>query len=151
MTRDDNSVAVFTTRSLPFKRSFVLKYSNLVAVNNYYMNKVINVIVSAGAAVIIFGAWAKILHMPFADLMLSIGLLTEAAIFLIYAFLPSLTSDKVENISTGKIPVKIAEITKDLEKAGDNYKAFGEESQQLVSNVRELNRVCENILNAIKN
>lgn len=47
--------------------------------------KTVNVIVSAGAAVVIFGAWAKILHKPFADAMLTAGLLTEAVIFLIYA------------------------------------------------------------------
>jgi gliding motility-associated protein GldL len=50
--------------------------------------KLVNVIVCVGAAVVIFGAWAKILHKPFADWMLTIGLLTEAAIFLVYAFLP---------------------------------------------------------------
>lgn len=48
--------------------------------------KAINVAVSAGAAVVIFGAWAKILHKPFADTMLTVGLLTEAAIFLVYSF-----------------------------------------------------------------
>ena len=49
--------------------------------------KVTNVIVSVGAAVVIFGAWAKILHLGFADIMLTIGLLTEAFIFLVYAYL----------------------------------------------------------------
>lgn len=51
-------------------------------------DKLVNIVVCVGAAVVIFGAWAKILHKPFADTMLTIGLLTEAAIFLIYAFLP---------------------------------------------------------------
>jgi len=51
-------------------------------------DKLVNIVVCVGAAVVIFGAWAKILHKSFADNMLTIGLLTEAAIFLIYAFLP---------------------------------------------------------------
>lgn len=51
--------------------------------------KISNIIVSIGAAVVIFGAWAKILHLGFADLMLTIGLLTEAGIFLVYAYLSS--------------------------------------------------------------
>ncbi len=51
-------------------------------------DKWVNIVVCVGAAVVIFGAWAKILHKPYADTMLTIGLLTEAAIFLIYAFLP---------------------------------------------------------------
>ena len=50
--------------------------------------KLVNIVVCVGAAVVIFGAWAKILHKPFADIMLTIGLLTEATIFIIYAFLP---------------------------------------------------------------
>ncbi len=51
-------------------------------------NRLVNIIVCVGAAVVIFGAWAKILHKSFADIMLTVGLLTEAAIFLIYAILP---------------------------------------------------------------
>lgn len=51
-------------------------------------NRLVNVIVCVGAAVVIFGAWAKILHKSFADVMLTVGLLTEAAIFIIYAILP---------------------------------------------------------------
>jgi len=51
-------------------------------------DKFVNVVVCIGAAVVIFGAWAKILHQSFANIMLTVGLLTEAAIFIIYAFLP---------------------------------------------------------------
>jgi gliding motility-associated protein GldL len=49
--------------------------------------KITNIIVSVGAAVVIFGAWAKILHLSFADIMLTVGLLTEAGIFLVYGYL----------------------------------------------------------------
>ena len=49
---------------------------------------IVNVFVCVGAAVVIFGAWAKILHLSIANMMLTIGLLTEAAIFMVYAFLP---------------------------------------------------------------
>lgn len=49
---------------------------------------IVNVVVCVGAALVIFGAWAKILHKPIADFMLTVGLLTEAVIFLVYAFLP---------------------------------------------------------------
>jgi gliding motility-associated protein GldL len=51
-------------------------------------DKFVNIVVCIGAAVVIFGAWAKILHQSFADIMLTVGLLTEAAIFIVYAFLP---------------------------------------------------------------
>jgi len=46
---------------------------------------VIDVLVSAGAAVIIFAAWAKLTHKSYADVMLTTGMWTETAIFLVYA------------------------------------------------------------------
>jgi hypothetical protein len=42
-----------------------------------------NLLFGVGAAVVIVGAWAKILHLPFANIMLTVGLLTEAVIFAI--------------------------------------------------------------------
>ena len=41
----------------------------------------IDVAVSAGAAVIIFAAWAKLTHQSYADMMLTIGMWTETGIF----------------------------------------------------------------------
>lgn len=49
---------------------------------------VMNFIYGMGAAVVIVGAWAKILHLPIADIMITVGLLTEAVIFAISAFDP---------------------------------------------------------------
>ncbi len=51
-------------------------------------NKIVNVIISLGAAIVIIGALAKIIHLSWADWALIVGLLTEAGIFVIYAFLP---------------------------------------------------------------
>jgi gliding motility-associated protein GldL len=50
--------------------------------------RLVNVIVCMGAAVVIFGAWQKITHQPLADFFLTAGLITEAVIFVVYAFLP---------------------------------------------------------------
>ncbi|MCX8483947.1 MAG: gliding motility protein GldL [Bacteroidia bacterium] len=47
-----------------------------------------NFVYGIGAAVVIVGALFKILHLKGADIMLSVGLLTEAAIFVISAFEP---------------------------------------------------------------
>ncbi len=49
---------------------------------------VMNFIYGMGAAVVIVGAWAKILHLPIANIMITVGLLTEAVIFAISAFDP---------------------------------------------------------------
>ena len=50
--------------------------------------RVVNIVVCMGAAIVIFGAWQKITHQPLADFFLTAGLITEAAIFVVYAFLP---------------------------------------------------------------
>ncbi|MCU0387737.1 MAG: gliding motility protein GldL [Chitinophagaceae bacterium] len=56
---------------------------------------IVNVIVCVGATIVLIGAWSKLLHLPFADTMLTVGLLTEAFIFLVYAFLPPASSGPV--------------------------------------------------------
>ena len=50
--------------------------------------RIVNIIVCMGAAIVIFGAWQKITHQPLADFFLTAGLITEAVIFVVYAFLP---------------------------------------------------------------
>jgi len=50
--------------------------------------KQMNYVYSFGAAVVILGALAKILHLPGGDAVIAAGLLTEAVIFVISAFEP---------------------------------------------------------------
>jgi gliding motility-associated protein GldL len=50
--------------------------------------RLVNIIVCVGAAVVIFGAWQKITHQALANFFLTAGLITEAIIFMVYAFLP---------------------------------------------------------------
>jgi gliding motility-associated protein GldL len=50
--------------------------------------RMVNVVVCVGAAIVIFGAWQKITHQALADFFLTAGLITEAVIFIVYAFLP---------------------------------------------------------------
>ncbi|MBC7720904.1 MAG: gliding motility protein GldL [Pedobacter sp.] len=52
------------------------------------LNKLVNVIVCVGASIVIVGALFKIQHYPGSDVLLPIGLLVEAGIFLVYAILP---------------------------------------------------------------
>jgi gliding motility-associated protein GldL len=51
------------------------------------MERIINVIASFGAAVVIVGALFKILHWEGANQMLMVGMLTEAAIFILFGVL----------------------------------------------------------------
>lgn len=54
---------------------------------------------SVGASVVVLGALFKIQHWQFADIMLTVGLITEAIIFFIYAFEPSEDSNPVPGIN----------------------------------------------------
>ena len=47
-----------------------------------------NLLFGVGAAVVIIGAWAKILHFSWAGIALTVGLLTEAVIFAISGIVP---------------------------------------------------------------
>jgi len=66
-------------------------------------NKIVNVVISLGAAVVIIGAMAKIIHLSWADWALIVGLLTEAGIFIIYAFLPPPPVDHGGGTGGGKV------------------------------------------------
>jgi len=48
--------------------------------------KILHIIASGGSAVVIVGALFKIMHWPGASIMLTVGLLIEASIFMLYAF-----------------------------------------------------------------
>ncbi len=104
--------------------------------------KLVNVIVCVGAAVVIFGAWQKITHQKLANFFLTAGLLTEALIFMVYAFLPPPGSEmhalaealpKLAGGSTGNPALdkfdkmlQEAEITPaNLGRLSDGFKKFG--------------------------
>lgn len=113
-------------------------------------DKLVNIVVCVGAAVVIFGAWAKILHLSFADFMLTVGLLTEALIFMIYAFLPppggemaaiaeALPKMAISSASTGNPALQSldkmmndADITPaNLKKLSDGFQKFGQSVGQI--------------------
>lgn len=51
------------------------------------LEKIINTAYSFGAAVVVFGAWAKLEHKEYGSIALTVGLLTETAIFFIYGLM----------------------------------------------------------------
>jgi gliding motility-associated protein GldL len=113
--------------------------------------KIVNVIVCVGAAVVIFGAWAKILHKPFADLMLTIGLLTEAFIFLVYAFLPPPGSEMekiaeaLPKMSSAGNPA-LASMDKMMQEAEitpSNLKRLSENFSKLGSTVEKMSDIAD--------
>lgn len=117
----------------------------------------IDVLVSAGAAVIIFAAWAKLTHQSFADTMLTVGMWTETAIFLVYAGIEWVKPKKhEEDLQPGEDEVVAvtgnpalqsmdqmlieADITPvNLKRLGDNFQKLG----TTVSNMGEVGDVLK--------
>ena len=113
----------------------------------------IDVLVSAGAAVIIFAAWAKLTHQPFADVMLTVGMWTETAIFLVYAGIEWVKpkhheeddepGDVIENPS-------LMSMDKMLQQADinpTNLKKLGEGFQKLQSTVGNMHEIGDVVKN----
>ncbi len=112
----------------------------------------IDVAVSAGAAVIIFAAWAKLTHQSYADMMLTIGMWTETGIFLIYAIVEWVKpkhheeddepADVIENPSLQSMDKMLqqADITPtNLKKLGDGFQKL----QSTVGNMHEIGDVVK--------
>ena len=51
------------------------------------LEKIINTAYSFGAAIVVFGAWAKMEHKEYGSIALAVGMLTETAIFFIYGLM----------------------------------------------------------------
>jgi gliding motility-associated protein GldL len=111
--------------------------------------KITNIIVSVGAAVVIFGAWAKILHLSFADMMLTVGLLTEAGIFLVYGYLASKgygLSDHGHEPAAAKGTPALASLDKmlnDAEITPSSLKSLSDNFQKLNGTVSGLKDVTD--------
>lgn len=112
----------------------------------------IDVLVSAGAAVIIFAAWAKLTHQSYADMMLTIGMWTETGIFLVYAAVEWIKpkhheeddqpEDVIENPSLQSMDKMLqqADITPtNLKKLGDGFQKL----QSTVGNITEIGDVVK--------
>lgn len=52
-----------------------------------YTDKILNTAYSFAAGVVVFGAWAKLEHKEFGSTALTVGLLVESGIFIIYGLM----------------------------------------------------------------
>ncbi len=116
---------------------------------------VIDVLVSAGAAVIIFAAWAKLTHKSYADVMLTTGMWTETAIFLVYAAIEWIKpkhheeDDEIpEPVKAGSGPLaSMDKMLQDAEISPSNLKKLGESFNKLqgtVANIADVSDVVKN-------
>src|SRR6478752_6760872 len=111
----------------------------------------IDVLVSAGAAVIIFAAWAKLTHKPFADTMLTVGMWTETGIFLVYALIEWIKpkhheedDEPVELAVAGNPALKsMDKMLQEADITPTNLKKLGEGFQKLGTTVSGISDVSD--------
>lgn len=110
----------------------------------------IDVLVSAGAAVVIFAAWAKLTHQSYADTLLGVGMFTETGIFLVYAAIewvkPQARHDHAPApaVETAKGNPALQSMDKMLMEADitpANMKRLGDNFQKLGTTVSQLGEV----------
>ena len=115
----------------------------------------IDVLVSAGAAVIIFAAWAKLTHQSYADIMLTIGMWTETAIFLVYAIIEWVKpkhheeDDQPGDVALAGNP-SLDSMDKMMQQADitpTNLKKLGEGFQKLQSTVGNMHEIGDVVKN----
>jgi gliding motility-associated protein GldL len=108
----------------------------------------VDVLVSAGAAVVIFAAWAKLTHQSYADTLLGVGMWTETGIFLVYAAIewvkPQVRHDHAPVAETVKGNPALQSMDKMLLEADitpANMKRLGDNFQKLGTTVSHLGEV----------
>jgi gliding motility-associated protein GldL len=114
----------------------------------------IDVLVSAGAAVIIFAAWAKLTHKSYADVMLTTGMWTETAIFLVYAAIEWIKpkhheeeDELPEPAMAGNPLASMDKMMQDADITPANMKRLGESFTKLggtVANIADVSDVVKN-------
>jgi gliding motility-associated protein GldL len=116
------------------------------------LSKWMDVGVSLAAAVVIYGALQKILHTPEADMLLKIGLITEAIIFavygLLYAIFPAVKEEyegagaMKAAVSTGNPALQsMDKMLQDADITPTNLKKLGEGFQKLGTTVSGISEV----------
>ena len=114
---------------------------------------VVDVLVSAGAGVVIFAAWAKLTHKPYADTLLTVGMWTETAIFMVYAaiewVLPTPRAKAVAPAAVQPVATreeatatsKLNAMFKDSEIDQENIKKLGDNFARLNTTVAQLGEI----------
>lgn len=128
----------------------------------------INFAYSIGAAIVILGAMFKLLHFPFGNELLFIGMVTEVIVFTLSAFdtpirdynwdkvFPALTADPKSHSNTNQPYKHSSEFTEaniDLSPQAREYAKQMEnlknETEKMAQQLKELNEVYARMLNAM--
>lgn len=120
------------------------------------VSKIVDVFVSVGAAIVIWGALQKILHAPDADFWLKAGLGTEAVVFLVYgalyAYYPAVKDashdEEQFSVAGAKTRAALGSMDKMLAESDinpDTMKRLGEGFKQLNTTVTGLNGITDTV------
>ena len=120
------------------------------------VSKIVDVFVSVGAAIVIWGALQKILHAPNADFWLKAGLGAEAIVFLVYgalyAYYPAVKDashdEEQFSVSGAKSMASFGAMDKMIAEADitpDTMKKLGEGFKQLNTTVTGLNGITDTV------
>ena len=135
----------------------------------------INFSYSIGAAIVILGAMFKLLHFPFGNELLFIGMITEVIVFTLSAFdtpirdynwdkiFPALTSDKpneqrvnlehhFQNTSINKIspqPTGSTNLSSQTEEYSKQMENLKDETEKMAQQLKELNDIYSRMLQAM--
>lgn len=110
----------------------------------------IDVLVSAGAAVVIFAAWAKLTHQSYADTLLGVGMFTETGIFLVYAAIEWVKPQRhdhgapapvVETVKGNPALQSMDKMLMEADITPANMKRLGDNFQKLGTTVSQLGEV----------
>ena len=110
--------------------------------------KIMNMVYGLGAAVVIVGALFKIMHWPFGDEMLIIGLLTEAAVFVVSAFEPV---DK--ELDWSKVYPELAggeSLSSDVEEVQDEKGVLSQKLDEMLKEARIDSNLMQSLGESIK-
>jgi len=111
------------------------------------VSKLVDVFVSIGAALVIWGALRKILHAPDADMWLKIGLTTEALIFLGYGILylmyPAVADYPGAKPLTGNVLGSMENAMRDADITPANLNRLGEGFKKLNTTITNMNDITD--------
>ncbi len=112
------------------------------------VSKLVDVFVSIGAALVIWGALRKILHAPDADMWLKIGLTTEALIFLGYGILylmyPAVDDHgHLAKPVTGNVLGSMENAMRDADITPANLNRLGEGFKKLNTTITNMNDITD--------
>jgi hypothetical protein len=102
------------------------------------VDKIINTAYSFGAAVVVFGAWAKIEYKPYSSIALTAGLMVETAIFCIYGIL------EWRKVHVTEVPAQ-EPVALDRSVPASIHSSAGPEVSELTATMKQTNQILHKV------